>query len=121
VGGSAAGEVAEAEARLVEHCAAVGRDEHEIERTVGMGVPVIRGSADEAQRACADIFARNGGARPWTRQPVGTVEQVVEHCAAYIAVGYRHLIFGFPSPYDEETMTRLATEVRPLLVAKLAG
>lgn len=121
VGGSAADEVAGAEARLLEHCAAVGRDETEVERTVGMGVPVIRDAADEAQRVFADIFARNGGARPWTRQPVGTVEQVVEHCAAYLAVGYRHLIFGFPSPYDEETMTRLATEVRPLLAAKLAG
>jgi alkanesulfonate monooxygenase SsuD/methylene tetrahydromethanopterin reductase-like flavin-dependent oxidoreductase (luciferase family) len=121
VGGSAADEVAGAEARLLEHCAAVGRDEIEVERTVGMGVPVIRDAADEAHRVFADIFARNGGARPWTRQPVGTVEQVVEHCAAYLAVGYRHLIFGFPSPYDEETMTRLATEVRPLLAAKLAG
>jgi alkanesulfonate monooxygenase SsuD/methylene tetrahydromethanopterin reductase-like flavin-dependent oxidoreductase (luciferase family) len=121
VGGSAADEVAEAEARLVEHCANLGRDEDEIERTVGMGVPVIRDSAAEAQRVFADMFARNGGARLWTRQPVGTVEQVVEHCAAYLEVGYRHLIFGFPSPYDEETMTRLATEVRPRLAAQLAS
>ena len=33
------------------------------------------------------------------------------------SIGYRHLIAGFPSPYDEESMTRLATEVRPMLEA----
>lgn len=31
--------------------------------------------------------------------------------------GYRHLICGFPPPYDDETMRRLATEVRPALEA----
>jgi hypothetical protein len=50
---------------------------------------------------------------------VGTPDQVVDHCAAYVRQGYRHLIFGFPAPYDEETMTRLATEVRPRLEALL--
>ena len=29
--------------------------------------------------------------------------------------GYRHPIAGFPSPYDEESMMRFATEVRPIL------
>ena len=33
----------------------------------------------------------------------------------FVEIGYRHLIAGFPSPHDEESMTRLATEVRPLL------
>ena len=37
--------------------------------------------------------------------------------APYPAIGYRHLIAGFPAPYDEESMTRLATEVRPALEA----
>jgi hypothetical protein len=53
--------------------------------------------------------------------PVGTVEDVVEHCKPFLELGYRHLIFGFPAPYDEETMTRLATEVRPQLEAFLAA
>ncbi len=38
--GGAIDELAEKEAALVEHCAAVGRDEREIERTYGIGVPV---------------------------------------------------------------------------------
>jgi alkanesulfonate monooxygenase SsuD/methylene tetrahydromethanopterin reductase-like flavin-dependent oxidoreductase (luciferase family) len=118
LGGSAAN-VAEKEALLVGHCRAIGRDERQIERTVGMGTPIIRDSADEARAVHAAIFKYNGDARLWTDQPVGTVEQVAEHCAAYVGQGYRHLIFGFPAPYDEQTMTRLATEVRPRLEALL--
>jgi alkanesulfonate monooxygenase SsuD/methylene tetrahydromethanopterin reductase-like flavin-dependent oxidoreductase (luciferase family) len=113
--------VAEKERLLLQHCEAVGRDERELERTVSMGVPIIRDSRDEAERVFAGVFARNGGARLWQEQPVGTPEDVVAMCAPYVGMGYRHLIFGFPAPYDEETMTRLATEVRPRLEALLPG
>jgi hypothetical protein len=68
----------------------------------------------------ADAFARNGNARTWTGMPVGTVEDVVAHCKPFLDQGYRHLIFGFPAPYDEETLERLATEVRPQLEAHLS-
>jgi len=40
---------------------------------------------------------------------------VAEHLAPYLEIGYRHLIAGHPAPYDEESMTRLATEVKPIL------
>ncbi len=120
VGGRGAS-LAEPEAQLLAHCAAIGRDEAEVERTTGMGVPVIRDTEAEARRVLADIFARNGNAAPWTEQPVGTVDQVVASCASYLEQGYRHLIFGFPSPYDEETMERLASEVRPRLAALLGS
>jgi F420-dependent oxidoreductase-like protein len=119
IGGSAES-LAEKDAILVEHCEAVGRDEKTIERTVGMGTPFIRDSREEAYTVMADVFADNGDAKTWTGMPVGTVEQVVEHCLPYLDQGYRHLIFGFPAPYDEETMTRLADEVRPQLEAHLA-
>ena len=46
---------------------------------------------------------------------------MVEFIAPYLDLGYRHLIFGFPAPYDEETMTRLATEVRPALERHLGA
>jgi alkanesulfonate monooxygenase SsuD/methylene tetrahydromethanopterin reductase-like flavin-dependent oxidoreductase (luciferase family) len=109
------------EAALVAHCEAIGRDEREIERTFGIGVPVIRDSVAEARRVHAGIFRANGGATPWEDQPVGTPEDVVERLAPLVELGYRHLICGFPAPYDEETMTRLATEVRPKLEAIAAG
>lgn len=107
------------EAALLGHCDAVGRDERQIERTVGMGVLVIRDSREEAQRVTERLFEHNGRARTWTEQPIGTPEDVVERCAPYLEMGYRHLIFGFPAPYDEETMLRLAGEVRPRLEAML--
>ncbi len=100
---------------LLRHCEAVGRDPSEIERTTGIGTVFIRDSEAEARRAFEAAFARNGGASLWKDQPVGTPEQVAEKLAPYLTIGYRHLIAGFPSPHDEESMTRLATEVRPLL------
>jgi alkanesulfonate monooxygenase SsuD/methylene tetrahydromethanopterin reductase-like flavin-dependent oxidoreductase (luciferase family) len=103
------------EAILVQHCETVGRDPAEIERTTGLGTVIIRDSRVEAKRVQAAIFERNGRADLWQDQPVGTVEDVAERLAPFIEIGYRHLIAGFPSPYDEESMTRLATEVRPIL------
>ena len=67
---------------LRQHCAEVGRDESEIERTVGMGICVIRDDAAEAQRVANAIFARNGNAKPWENQLVGTPEQVAGGDAA---------------------------------------
>lgn len=114
VGGGVAA-VRRKEEVLRAHCAAVGRDEREIERTTGIGCVVIRDSEAEAQRVFTSMFERNGRARLWTDQPVGTPEQVAERLAPYLDLGYHHLIAGFPAPYDEESMTRLATEVRPIL------
>ena len=98
---------------LLRHCEAVGRDPAEIERTSGLGVVVIRDSRAEARKVADAIFERNGGARPWENQPVGTPEDVAAYIAPYLEIGYRHLIAGFPNPYDEESMTRLVTEVAP--------
>ncbi|MEW5992428.1 MAG: LLM class flavin-dependent oxidoreductase [Chloroflexota bacterium] len=105
------------EAILLEHCEREGRDPAEIERTTGIGTVIIRDSRAEARRVQAEVFERNGQARLWDDQPVGTPEDVVERLAPYLEIGYRHFIAGFPAPYDEESMTRLATEVRPALEA----
>ena len=103
------------ESILLQHCETVGRDPAEIERTVGIGTVIIRDSRAEVERHQRLTFERNGHARPWTDQPVGTPEDVAEALAPFVELGYRHLIAGFPSPHDEESMVRLATEVRPLL------
>jgi alkanesulfonate monooxygenase SsuD/methylene tetrahydromethanopterin reductase-like flavin-dependent oxidoreductase (luciferase family) len=102
---------------LRQHCETVGRDEGEIERTAGIGTVVIRDSRAEAKKVFEAMFEHNGKADLWEDQPVGTPEDVVEMLAPYASIGYRHLIAGFPSPYDEESMTRLITEVKPKLAA----
>jgi alkanesulfonate monooxygenase SsuD/methylene tetrahydromethanopterin reductase-like flavin-dependent oxidoreductase (luciferase family) len=103
------------EAILVQHCETVGRDPAEIERTTGLGTVIIRDSRAEAERVHREIFERNGKAQAWKDQPVGTPEDVAEKLAPFPEIGYRHLVAGFPGPHDEESMTRLATEVRPML------
>jgi alkanesulfonate monooxygenase SsuD/methylene tetrahydromethanopterin reductase-like flavin-dependent oxidoreductase (luciferase family) len=103
------------EAILVQHCETVGRDPAEIERTTGIGTVIIRDSRSDAERVHAEIFAGNGKAERWKDQPVGTPEDVAERIRPFLDLGYRHLIAGFPPPYDEESMTRFATEVRELL------
>jgi alkanesulfonate monooxygenase SsuD/methylene tetrahydromethanopterin reductase-like flavin-dependent oxidoreductase (luciferase family) len=100
---------------LLEHCAKVGRNPDEIERTSGIGVAVIRDSREEARRVFDRLFEHNRVRQQWTDQPVGTPEEVAEHLAPYVELGYRHLVVGHPAPYDEETEERLAKEVRPLL------
>ena len=101
---------------LREHCRAVGRDESEIERTVGVGICVIRDDPAEAERVAKDIFARNGDARPWQDQLVGTPQQVADKLRPFLDIGFGHFIVGFPSPYDRESLERLIREVKPMLV-----
>lgn len=103
------------EAILLQHCETVGRDPSEIERTTGIGSVIIRDSRAEAERVQRDIFTKNGKAPQWTDQPIGTPEEVAAIVAPFVELGYRHLIAGFPAPVDDESMTRFATEVRPLL------
>jgi F420-dependent oxidoreductase-like protein len=106
---------------LQDHCRAVGRDHREIERTTVVGAVVIRDSSAEARRVFQRLFESNGGAQLWTNQPVGTPDEVAAAIRPYLEIGpgYRHLLAGFPAPYDGESMTRFATEVRPRLDAAL--
>ncbi len=101
---------------LREHCATVGRDFDTIQRTHGLGVMVIRDSREDARKVAAALFERNGRAKAWENQPVGTPEDVAAELAPFVEMGRSHLIAGFPASYDEESMTRLITEVKPLLL-----
>jgi alkanesulfonate monooxygenase SsuD/methylene tetrahydromethanopterin reductase-like flavin-dependent oxidoreductase (luciferase family) len=114
IGGGVA-QVRRKEAILLEHCAAVGRDPAEIERTTGIGTVFIRDDRAEAERLFREAFQRNRIERLWEDQPVGTPEDVAAMLAPYLELGYRHLIAGIPATYDEESMTRLITEVKPML------
>jgi alkanesulfonate monooxygenase SsuD/methylene tetrahydromethanopterin reductase-like flavin-dependent oxidoreductase (luciferase family) len=108
-------QVAHKEEVLLKHCEAIGRDPKTIDRTVGIGNVVIRNDAAEALRIHTAQFGTNGISPVWENQPVGTVDQVVEHLAPYLKIGYRHLIAGFSTPHDEESMIRFAEEVLPKL------
>ena len=46
---------------------------------------------------------------------IALIDSGSDNIAPIVELGYHHLIAGFPAPYDEGSMTRLATEVRPRL------
>jgi alkanesulfonate monooxygenase SsuD/methylene tetrahydromethanopterin reductase-like flavin-dependent oxidoreductase (luciferase family) len=100
---------------LLRHCETVGRDPATIERSTGLGVVIIRDDREEAERINRETFAHNGDAEVWRYQKIGTPQDVAELIAPFVELGYRHLIAGIPAPYDEDSMTRLVTEVKPLL------
>jgi alkanesulfonate monooxygenase SsuD/methylene tetrahydromethanopterin reductase-like flavin-dependent oxidoreductase (luciferase family) len=120
IGGSPE-KVAERDAFLIEHCEAIGRDEKTIERSIDVGVPTIRDSRHRAFRDRDAIFAAQEQDEPWKNQPTGTPEDVFEWLARYVELGYHHIIFYWPAPYDEETMVRMVTEVRPRLEAMVGA
>lgn len=103
------------EQALLGHCAAVGRDPGEIQRSVAIGQPIIRDTRTEARRVLNEVLEMNGASFIADACTPGTVADVVDLCRAYVDLGYRHLIFQFLAPFDEETMTRLAKEVHPKL------
>jgi alkanesulfonate monooxygenase SsuD/methylene tetrahydromethanopterin reductase-like flavin-dependent oxidoreductase (luciferase family) len=100
---------------LRRHCDEVGRDESEIERTAGLGVCIIRDTEDEARRVSDDLARRNGNAKRWPNELIGTPEHAAEIIRPYLDLGFRRLNAAFPSPYDAESMERLVREVRPML------
>jgi F420-dependent oxidoreductase-like protein len=95
------------------HCASVGRDPAEITPTVSFGVVVRDDPAAVAARV-QEIDAANHGDGVWLG-PSGTVEQTAQGFAAYWRTGVRGFLVDMPAPYDDETLVRLAREVRPRL------
>ncbi|HSL34567.1 MAG TPA: LLM class flavin-dependent oxidoreductase [Candidatus Limnocylindrales bacterium] len=103
---------------LDRHCAEVGRDPTEIERTLGCK-PTIRATEAEAQRVYLDLLERNR--TPLSRMEgddsvwVGTPDQVAERMLAYREVGFHSFIAELAAPYDAETMESLANVVKPMV------
>jgi len=106
---------------LREHCADAGRDESEIARTTEIRVVIIRDTRREADRVYAELRKLNGDAPIWPEQPVGTPDDVFEKLEPMVALGFRHIICGFPHPHDAESMVRLRSEVLPRRQAVARG
>jgi alkanesulfonate monooxygenase SsuD/methylene tetrahydromethanopterin reductase-like flavin-dependent oxidoreductase (luciferase family) len=103
---------------LREHCEAVGRDFDEIELTAGCK-PIIRSTEAEAQALWEAQMAHN-------RTPmsdvlddstfwVGTPEQVAEKMIERKALGFDTFIGELAAPFDDETIERWITEVKPMV------
>ena len=108
------------DAILRAHCEAVGRDEAEIERSVGCKVTIR--STEAAARAVVDAALDNNKTPRsladtdhtfWT----GTAEQVAETMLAYKRIGFGTFIVELAAPYDHETMETLVSVVKPIVDA----
>jgi F420-dependent oxidoreductase-like protein len=96
-------------------CHDVGRDESEIERTLGGGVPIIRDTEAEARKVAEAMRERNPGWRGPRDGPFGPPELVGERWAPYLDLGFEHIYVDCPAPFDHETLERLVREVKPIL------
>jgi alkanesulfonate monooxygenase SsuD/methylene tetrahydromethanopterin reductase-like flavin-dependent oxidoreductase (luciferase family) len=94
-------------------CDDVGRDTDEIERTVSLGPLVIRDDPADVAAWVASFYEAN----PGTDRTIlsGSADEIAEVARAYVARGFRHVIYHLAPPYDEETLQRFAEEVRPQL------
>jgi alkanesulfonate monooxygenase SsuD/methylene tetrahydromethanopterin reductase-like flavin-dependent oxidoreductase (luciferase family) len=115
--------VAHKDSVLRAHCADLGRDPSEIERSVGCKV-IIR-STEAAARARYEEIIRHNRIPPerladdvtWW---VGTPDQVARTMLDYRAVGFHTFLCETPAPYDAETMETLIKVVKPAVDAALA-
>ena len=98
------------------HCADVGRNPDEIERTVGAKI-VIRETEAEARRVLEDLMEHNRTPMANIEDDetfwIGTAGEMTERLLAYREVGFNTVLVEMPAPYDRETMDKLAEVVRP--------
>ena len=101
-------------------CEEVGRDESEIERTLGADMVVLRDDPAEGRRMGDEISRQQGG---WKTGPefIGRPEELAEKLAPYVTLGFRHIYFDYAAPWDSETLERLIGEVKPLILDRVAA
>ena len=104
-------EVRANDAVLREHCAAVGRDQATIQRTVSFPI-LIRGTREAGRERLAVLRAHNGMAGEFDIPVLaGPPSAIAEDLRPYLDLGFRHIIARLPAPYDRETIDRIG-EVR---------
>lgn len=98
---------------LRQHCEDAGRDPSQVEPYGGSWL-VIRDNRAEGEAVLAEIAKHHPGMnRP--NAFIGNVDEVAAHLKKYWDVGIRGYVVGFGHPFDTESMTRLAEDVRPRL------
>jgi alkanesulfonate monooxygenase SsuD/methylene tetrahydromethanopterin reductase-like flavin-dependent oxidoreductase (luciferase family) len=111
-------QLAELDGVLRAHCAEVGRDEREIERTANLWM-MIRDTREEAELAWAEAIAHNRTALEEAVEPYrplcGPPDVIAARLREYVAAGFSTVIVEVPAPYDVETLERLMGEVKPLV------
>ena len=103
---------------LDQHCADVGRDPAEIERTISCKL-FLRDSEAEARRLLVQTMELNRTPMSdvdddvtfWVDTPERTAERLLE----YRDLSVNTFIPEIPAPHDDETLSRLVREIKPLV------
>ncbi len=99
---------------LDEHCRDVGRDPATISRSVSQE-GIIRDDPDDARRVFEAAYRGNGlNPDAGVFALCGPPAMIADALRPLVEAGFSHLIWAFRTPYDRETIDRLA-EVRELL------
>jgi alkanesulfonate monooxygenase SsuD/methylene tetrahydromethanopterin reductase-like flavin-dependent oxidoreductase (luciferase family) len=105
---------------LRRHCEEAGRDPGEIEFTLGCK-PIIRSSESEARRLFESQMAHNRTPLSDVEDDqtfwIGTPEQIAGKMRAYTELGFHTFIGELAAPFDDETIERWMTEVKPMVEA----
>jgi alkanesulfonate monooxygenase SsuD/methylene tetrahydromethanopterin reductase-like flavin-dependent oxidoreductase (luciferase family) len=100
------------------HCEAVGRDFDQIELTAGCK-PIIRSTEAEARALWEAQMAHNRTPMADVEDDdtfwVGTPEQVAQEMIDRKALGFHTFIGELAAPFDDETIERWITEVKPMV------
>ena len=106
--------LAQRDAVLREHCASIGRDDAEIERTTTLDI-IIR-DTHEAGLAYyrAQLAADGEEFDPDWNFFVGPPADIAEGLQPILELGFRHLLIDMPAPYDLETIGRVGELVELL-------
>ena len=114
-------EVRANDAVLREHCAAVGRDQATIQRTVSFPI-LIRATREAALERLAVLRAHNGMPGDFDIPVLaGPPSVIAEDLRPYLELGFRHIIARLPAPYDHETIDRIGEVREAVRVVELAG
>ena len=95
------------------HCEEVGRDYHDINRTILLNCSIAETDEQALERAQTVNFARNTGGlehlRP--RALIGTPEMIRQRLNEYEQSGAQEVILYFPAPEQLESLRMFAREV----------
>src|SRR5437868_13968592 len=96
-----------------EHCEKVGRDYHDINRTILLNCSIDERDERALERAQTANFARNtrGPEHLRTRSLIGTAEMIRQRLAEYERSGVQEVILYFPAPERLESLRMFAREV----------
>ncbi len=99
--------LAASDAILRDHCAAIGRDPAEIERTTTVDI-VVRDTRETAMAVYRGRLAATGEEFDETWNFFcGPPAQIADGLQPLIELGFRHILIDVPAPYDAETLDRL--------------